>query len=85
MKNNTGKTDVHMRNNASDTNIGIINDVKNIDVNVANDQGNINAKMENVDIGNNQNIDPILSMVTDLNMNNLIIRPMRKTDRKSVV
>ena len=30
MKNNTGKTDVHMRNNASDTNIGIINDVKNI-------------------------------------------------------
>ena len=36
--------------------------------------------MENMDIGNNPDIHHILSMATDLNANNLIIRPMRKTD-----
>ena len=37
-------------------------------------------KIENMDIGNNPDIHHILSMATDLNANNLIIRPMRKTD-----
>lgn len=38
------------------------------------------GKMENINPGNNTNLDGILSMASDLNLNNLIIRPMRKTD-----
>ena len=37
-------------------------------------------KMENMNLGNDVNMDHVLSMATDLNMNNLIIRPMRKSD-----